>query len=359
MADDILWPIRTVSKDAGNASRLGTDGQIYTPATTAGNVKLDDLTDVTVATPATGQTIRYNGTAFVNAALSYADITGTPAAVTPSTTAGLAGTAAGTVGVSALYARADHSHPFPTAANVGAITQTQADARYVELAGDTMTGTLVVKPTVGPALPMGSVTVVGDNTNANVVIQRSADTGNGGVFGLARSRGTAAAPTSVQAGDQIGTIAYRGYGAGNWCSGGYVRSIVDKTPSAGETFLFNHIEIGVGIGSMNGEVMWLYADPAKAGALVGINWSTPDHQLEVGGTTALRGPLEVVGNITSSGTAHAFANGSIPSPAVIGNTPRTIAATGSAGISGQMVWDDNFIYLRTTSGWKKVALTAI
>jgi len=92
---------------------------------------------------------------------------------------------------------------------------------------------------------------------------------------------------------------------------------------------------------------------------LGLNFAVPTHQLEVGGDTMLRGPLEVTGNITSSGTAHAFANGSIPSPAVIGNTPRTIAATGSAGSAGQMVWDDNFIYLRTAGGWKKVALTAI
>jgi hypothetical protein len=92
---------------------------------------------------------------------------------------------------------------------------------------------------------------------------------------------------------------------------------------------------------------------------LGLNFAAPTHQLEVGGDTMLRGPLEVTGNITSSGTAHAFANGSIPSPAVIGNIPRTIAATGSAGSAGQMVWDDNFIYLRTAGGWKKVALTAI
>ena len=82
-------------------------------------------------------------------------------------------------------------------------------------------------------------------------------------------------------------------------------------------------------------------------------------EAEVGGDLLIRGAVNCSSNITSTGTAHAFEAGSIPSPAVIGNTPRTIAATGSAGFAGQMVWDDNFIYLRTTSGWKKVALTAI
>lgn len=92
---------------------------------------------------------------------------------------------------------------------------------------------------------------------------------------------------------------------------------------------------------------------------LGVNFAVPTHQLEVGGTTMLRGTCEITGNITASGTAHSFAAGSIGSPAVIGNTPRTIAATGSAGSAGQMVWDENFLYLRTTAGWKKVALTAI
>lgn len=91
----------------------------------------------------------------------------------------------------------------------------------------------------------------------------------------------------------------------------------------------------------------------------GIGWAVPTVSLEVGGATKLRGTCDITGDITSSGTAHSFAAGSIGSPAVIGNTPRTIAATGSAGSAGQMVWDDNFLYLRTTAGWKKVALTAI
>lgn len=46
------------------------------------------------------------------------------------------------VGVSAAYARADHVHPLPTAAQVGGITQDQADARYVELTGDWVSGSL-------------------------------------------------------------------------------------------------------------------------------------------------------------------------------------------------------------------------
>jgi hypothetical protein len=160
-----------VSADAGNASKLGTDGKLFTPTIAASTVagaalsgagavgvstayaradhshptlKADDLSDVTVAAPAAGQVLRWNGTAFVNVALGYADLTGAPNALAASTVAGAADSAAGAVGVSVAYSRADHSHPFPTAAQVGAITQAQADARYVELAGDWMSGPLAL-----------------------------------------------------------------------------------------------------------------------------------------------------------------------------------------------------------------------
>jgi hypothetical protein len=78
---------------------------------------LDELRDVTVSTPATGQVLRFNGGQFVNAALAYTDLTGTPA---PSAVAGLVDTISGTVGVSAAYARADHTHPFSPAVLVTA-----------------------------------------------------------------------------------------------------------------------------------------------------------------------------------------------------------------------------------------------
>jgi hypothetical protein len=51
---------------------------------------------------------------------------------------------------------------------------------------------------------------------------------------------------------------------------------------------------------------------------VGIGWSTPSVLLEVGGATKLRTTLEVVGNITSAGTAHNFAAKSIPASAING-----------------------------------------
>jgi hypothetical protein len=88
-------------------------------------LKADDLTDVTVTTPAAGQVLRWNGTAFVNAVLNYTDLTGTaPGGGTASTTIALADTSTGTIGTSTAFARADHTHPYPTATNVGAVSLT-------------------------------------------------------------------------------------------------------------------------------------------------------------------------------------------------------------------------------------------
>jgi hypothetical protein len=80
---------------------------------------------------------------------------------------------------------------------------------------------------------------------------------------------------------------------------------------------------------------------------------------EVGGDLLIRGAVNCSGSITSTGTAHAFAPNSIPGSAIVGNTPQTIASASATGSAGQLVWDENFLYIRTVGGWKKVALTAV
>lgn len=81
--------------------------------------------------------------------------------------------------------------------------------------------------------------------------------------------------------------------------------------------------------------------------------------LDVGGTATVRGELDVVGNIVSTGTAHSFASKSIPSSAVIGSTAGTVAGGLAPGSPGQMIWDENFLYLHTATAWKKIPLSAI
>jgi hypothetical protein len=390
---------------------------------------------------------------------------------------------------------------------------TDLDARYVNVAGDTMTGPLAVTPSAALTAPAGHIQLSGEGFQPAISIHGRGNANGTGTpqVRFLRTRGTVAAPTSVQANDNLGVVSFYG-----WLPNGTTvnpASIVARcaaTPAAGDTFAQGSISFSVNDGtadmvnplSLSGagcvatnisatgnvqaknitatdvlqaknvtaqldvkgnnvtatatvqatqvtatsgattvrldvtgaafidgpiiqrattgiaqiieqtspnatsqatglsvnlmpevsqfsvglrvrnqglgtagnrgvEIVDLPVGPDNYAILnnslaasyfrgnVGISVLNATHDLEVAGDTMLRGPLEVTGNITSAGTAHSFAAGSIGSPAVIGNTPRTIAATGSAGSAGQMVWDDDFIYLRTAGGWKKVALTAI
>ena len=196
--------------------------------------------------------------------------------------------------------------------NLILVSSTDLDARYVNVAGDTMTGVLNVKPVAGPTLPDGSVLVIGDNTNANLAAVRNAETGAGGVLGLSRSRGTNAAPTATQVGDQLGTISWRGHANAAYSVAGYIRNTMIAAYQAGDTALRGLIEIGAATGTANATAVFI------TGGNVGIQWSTPTYRLEVNGNTMLRGTLDVTGNITSTGTAHSFAAKSIPASAIDG-----------------------------------------
>ena len=252
MPDEILWPLRAVSKDPNNVTKLDADGNVLT---------------------------------------SKADI----------------------------------------AAAAGAVC--------VLKTGDTMTGQLVVERD-------------GAGTNAAVLARAYSDTANA-TYAITRTRGTKTAQTPLQPNDYVGRMLFNTINTG----GTTAQSAINCQATSAASATGIDTQFSIAVASADGSAIREAMRLTKTG--VGILWASPTNALEVGGTTMLRGACEIVGNITSSGTAHNFANGSIPSPAVIGNIPRTIAATGSAGSAGQMQWDDNFLYLHTTSGWKKVALTAI
>ena len=69
----------------GTGKLPAVDGSqlINLPAPTIG---LNDLTDVTITAAATGEVLRYNGTAWVDAQLAYSDLSGTPTLATVATT---------------------------------------------------------------------------------------------------------------------------------------------------------------------------------------------------------------------------------------------------------------------------------
>jgi hypothetical protein len=357
------------------------------------------------------------------------------------------------------------------------VAQADLDLRYVNVVGDTMTGPLAVTPSAALAAPSGHVQISGQGFQPAVSIQGRGDTNGTGTpqVRFLRTRGTAAAPASVQANDNLGTLAYYG-----WLPNGTAANPVsilaqcDATPAAGDTTAKGRItlltntfvctatnftvngdgfatikdgvlvqrtrlgtagqfetsnvgsgetgygiqarctgtsltsgsvtglrgeaagtySVGVGVrgqatgtadtnygiqafasnGTIRNVGLYIGAELARVGTNfaiesqssansylkgeLGLNWATPTHQLEVGGTTMIRSTLEVVGNITSAGTAHSFAAGSIPSSAVVGGTAFTPATSAAAGAVGSMRWDENFLYVRTATAWKRVALAA-
>ncbi|NCA15406.1 MAG: hypothetical protein EBS89_15035, partial [Proteobacteria bacterium] len=138
-----------VSTDAGNAARLGADSLIYVPTVTA---------------------------------------------PTASSTAPLSLAATAAVGTSGDYARADHVHPLPTAALVGAapVTHTHTSAQVTGLATVATTGKyddLLNKPTAytlptASAVTLGGVKIgTGITIDANGVISSSG--GSGGSVSIA------------------------------------------------------------------------------------------------------------------------------------------------------------------------------
>jgi hypothetical protein len=201
----IGWATPTVLLEVGGATKLRSTLEVVGNITSAGTahnfaaksipasaingvptLKADDLTDVTVTTPAAGQVLRWNGTNFVNAALNYSDLTGT--------------------------------------APGGGMTQADADNRYVNITGDTMTGDLIVNaklgvgvtPLTGFHVKTPSIFLEGfTNTTALTATAPSAFGGNGesliqanatvssGSYTavLARTRGTDNNPSVPRVGD--------------------------------------------------------------------------------------------------------------------------------------------------------------
>ena len=195
------------------------------------------------------------------------------------------------------------------------VAQADLDARYVNITGDTMTGQLIVQPPVGPSAPRGSVMVVGDNTNAQLVLQRNSAVASTHALRFVYTRGTTAAPLPPQALDVFGTIAWESIAADgvSRAQAGFVTVVCNKAPTTGDAFAFSTMTLGVGSGTSNARALTIVGGPA---VYTGINWQTPTVTLEVGGDARVRGALEATGNITSAGTAHSFAASSIPASAV-------------------------------------------
>jgi hypothetical protein len=85
--------------------------------------------------------------------------------------------------------------------------------------------------------------------------------------------------------------------------------------------------------------------------------STGAFQVSAAGGVAILS-ITSTGNITNTGTAHSFAAGSIPGAAIVGSVANTPATSAAAGAAGSIRWDESYLYIRTATAWKRVALAA-
>jgi hypothetical protein len=168
----------------------------------------------------------------------------------------------------------------------------------------------------------------------------------------------------VHAGDSTGSFQAQGYGAsGSFLSVANVSFYVLKDPVLGDKGIAGEIRFQPGAhdAGVPGFAMVVNSNSPKATGQVGINFLNPTHALEVGGDSALRGTLDVTGNITSTGTAHNFAAKSIPASAINGlpaafsipqKTPASQTATGTAG---EFAYDAQYLYgCVAANDWRRI-----
>jgi hypothetical protein len=392
-----------VSADAKNLAKLGTDGKLLVsqPDLDAIYVNLagDNMTGplgikvgATMTPPATAiqpstvlHVAREAGSAFIEAydagatgttGLMFRRKAGTLAAPTPLVTNQ-------NIGVIRWQVKPNNGAADRTAAQISFINQSPEteDGYFDSALGVSCGGHASGKPSAGitlsSTLANGSTFVVAaENFFVTADGYFTASKGNFVVSGTQ-------AKHTVTAGNGVTAVGHYGAAVGTSATSGGVtglRGEVTGTASTGtgvSAFVTATATQNYGLSSVvsgGTRNCGLYVDVPKASGSyavqfqgdadsyfksnVGIGWSTPSVALEVGGATKLRTTLEVVGNITSAGTAHSFASASIPSSAVIGSTAFTPANSAAAGTAGSMRWDENFLYVRTGTAWKRVALTA-
>lgn len=389
-----------VSADAGNVARLGTDGKVLVAQADL-NAKYVEVAGDTMTGPLgikVGATITPPATAISTATVLNVVREGGSALIETYSV--------GATGTTGLYFRRKFgtlAAPAPVAANIpmgvirwqvkpnnGAADRTAAqisfnnqspeteDGYFDNTLGISNSGYAAGKPAAGIALSStaanGSTFVVtAENFFVTADGYFTASKGNFVVSG-AQAKNTVTAGSGVTAvgfyGFGVGTSAtsnvlgLRGEVTGTVSTGTGVAAVVSAT--ATQNYGLSSIVSG---GTRN---CGLYVDVPKASGSyavqcqgdadsyfktnVGIGWSTPTVLLEVGGAARVRSTLEVVGNITSAGTAHSFAANSIPSPAVVGGAAFTPANSAAAGSPGSIRWDENFLYVRTATAWKRIAL---
>ena len=240
----------------------------------------------------------------------------------PTSTLDVVGTVAITGGITSKGTAHSFAAGSIARAAVAGVSETDLDARYVNVDGDTMTGLLTVN---------NKNTGVAQILNVNLTSVNAANQGYGS-----------------QANIDLITKNTAGYVVSN-TGKGTVENIAFLVTSSLPASVIN----------------WAFYSDSFANnyfrGSVGIGMLAPTVPLEVVGNSKLRGTLDVTGNITSTGAAHNFVAKSIPVsalsafPTVPTGTPASQTAT---GVAGQMEWDANYLYLAIAANqWRRVPWT--
>jgi hypothetical protein len=232
---------------------------------------------------------------------------------------------------------------------------------HVKKSGDTMTGVLKVHTSAAVAAPGGGVTIVGEAYHAAMALHRFNDTAAAApIYRLYRMRGTEAAPATLHSGDGLGQFVFSTKRTdGAVAIAASISSYCDNTVTVGDVNVTSTLEFSV----RNDKAADRFFIARVAPNGFGIQTLSPSSTLDVMGTSALRGNVNIVGNITSSGTAHNFAAASIPASAISGLTSsaipkKTPASQTATGTEGEFCWDADYLYGAIAANqWRRIPWT--
>ena len=269
-------------------------GRVGNVVATEGDYSLDQLSGVTIATPTTGQVLKYNGSAWVNATEQYVESvtsvdmsvpTGLQVSGNPITTSGTLAVSMASGYVIPTQAMLDAKVPYTGATGNVALGEYQLGAGQIAF-DQTPTGTAGVgimrwnntDGTLDLGLKGGNVTLqVGQEIVARVVNKTGADLleSNYQIVRISSAQGQRLAVQLAQANNDLNSAD----------TIGIVTETIQNNQEGFITILGQVKEINT-TGSLQGET-WvdgdvLYLSPSVAGKITNIKPSAPEHMVVVG-----------------------------------------------------------------------------